>query len=188
MKLLYTLLFVGTLFINSNNLAASSTTETAPAVETKKDTTKNYTNEDKGYSIEYPSDWEKKEIPAVDFVLLAPQKSEKHPIRATMNIISEKVEAPIDLAQLYQESIDNLKKALTDFNVKDSGDMTLDGMPAKWILYTHEIQKINIEVLQVFFSNKMGIYLITYTSPADDFAEYRPAFDKMNASFHRLTK
>ena len=124
-----------------------------------------YINSEKGYSIEYPSDWKKNDVPQLDLVLFAPtQKNDDKP-HASMNIVSEKVGSGINLEQFYSESANNLTTALKDVQVEKTGSIQLNGTTSKWMLYTHVMQGVKFRVLQYFIVADETIFLMTFSTP-----------------------
>lgn len=149
--------------------------------------TEKYTNTEKNYSIAYPSTWKKAEVPRLDLVLFAPPKGSEDNTHASMNVVSEKVGPGITLEQFYSESAANLTTALTDVNVEKTGSGDIDGIPTKWVLYTHVMQNIKFRVLQYFLVAQDNVYLITFSSVADSFKDYNSEFENIVKSF-KMTK
>lgn len=164
-------------------LPASSATveEAAPPVE-------KYINEEKGYSIEYPKNWQKQEIPRLDIVLLSPSKNAESQTHATMNLVSETVGDKVTLDQFYNESIKHLTNELQEVKIEKSGDLYIHGIPSKWIQYSHKMVDSNFRVLQYFLVSQGNIYLITFSAIADDFDHFYPIYQKIAASFRELPK
>lgn len=146
-------------------------------------TLEKYTNSAKGYSLEYPSDWKKNDVPQLDLVLFAPSKGTDQTTHASMNIVSEKVGNGISLDQFYSESAANLTSALKEVQVQKSGTTDLNGTTSKWMLYTHVMQNVKFRVLQYFVVANETIYLITFSTAADDFESYRSEFETIANSF-----
>ena len=142
-----------------------------------------YTNAEKGYSIEYPSDWKKNDVPQLDLVLFAPAKETGEMPHASVNIVSEKVGKGISLEQFYSESAANLATALKEVQVEKSGTADLNGVTGKWIQYTHVMQGVKFKVLQYFIVGDETIFLITFSSTADEFEQYRSQFEQIANSF-----
>lgn len=142
-----------------------------------------YTNTEKNYTITYPSSWKKTNVPRLDVVLFAPPKSPEDNAHASMNIVSEKVGAGITLDQFYSESAANLKTALQDVVVEKTGSADINGIPTKWILYTHVMQNVKFRVLQYFIAHHETVFLLTFSSAVDSFDSYRHDFDEIAKSF-----
>lgn len=146
-------------------------------------TLEKYTNQDNGYTIEYPSDWKKNEVPQLDLVLFSPSKGNDETAHASLNIVSEKVGSEINLDKFYSESASNLASALKDVQIEKTGLIELNGTPSKWMLYTHIMQGFKFQVLQYFVVANDTIFLITFSSQAAHFDLYRQDFENIANSF-----
>lgn len=162
--------------------AADTATDSQPVQLTEK-----YTNAEKGYSISYPESWKKTDVPRLDLVLFAQPKDDDTAAHASMNIVSEKVGPGITLEQFYTESATNLTTALKNVKVEKKGTSDLNGVEARWILYTHEMQSVKFRVLQFFIVANQTVYLLTFSTVADSFDDYQSEFDAVSKSF-RLEK
>lgn len=147
-----------------------------------------YVNEEKQYSIEYPKEWQKQELPSLDIVLFSPAKGETSQAHATMNVVSEKVGGSVTLDQFYAESVKHLTTELQEVQVENSGELNLGGLPSKWILYNHVMLNTKFRVLQYFFVAQGTVFLLTFSAPAEDFEQYRQVFDNIASSFRITSK
>lgn len=142
-----------------------------------------YSNFEKEYSLEYPSNWMKNDVPQLDLVLFAPPKEKDGNPHASMNVVSEKVGEKISLDQFYSESATNLTSALKDVKVEKNGTVQFNGVPSKWMQYTHVMQGVTFRVLQYFIVADQTIFLMTFSSSDKDFDDYRADFEKIANSF-----
>jgi hypothetical protein len=140
------------------------------------------------YEIDYPAQWEKKDAPPLDVILFAPIKPGQLHSNATMNIISEKIGTDVTLDKMYSESVKNLSAELKELHIEGSGDAQLNGIPTKWILYTHVMQSLKYTVLQYFIYSGETFNLITFSSPSETFSEFRSDFENIASSFRLLSK
>jgi hypothetical protein len=145
-----------------------------------------FNNAETNYSVEYPSNWQKNDVPQLDLVLLAPSENDAR-AHASMNIVSEKVGPEINLDRFYNESANNLSSALKEVKVEKSGSSTLNGVQSKWIQYTHVMQGIKFRVLQYFIVANDAIYLMTFSASEEDFDKYRSEFEHIASTF-KITK
>jgi hypothetical protein len=146
-------------------------------------TLEKYTNAEKQYSIDYPSSWKKTDVPELDIVIFAPSRGDENHPKASLNVVSQNVGTSIPLDTFYNESIDNLKKALKDVNVEKTGTSSLNGTESKWVIYTHVMQNIKFRVLQYFVVSDQTVYLITFGSADTDFDSYKKEFEQIVSSF-----
>jgi hypothetical protein len=141
-----------------------------------------YINNDTGYSISYPKDWQKKEVPRLDLTLIAPKEPHAE-MHASMNVISEKVGPTVTLDEFYKESLKQLQSELKDVHVEKSGDRMFDKTPGKWTVYTHTMGEIKLRVAQYFTIANDIIYLITFSSIDKDYDDYEAEFEAIINSF-----
>lgn len=188
---LFVLLCLPAIPLISETQALESPGQAAPVVNPqiadKAVTLEKYSNAEKHYSIEYPSDWKKSDVPQLDIVLFAPSKGDDQSPRASVNVVSENVGATIPLDTFFNESINNLKESLKDVNVEKTGSIELNGTQSKWIIYTHTMQNVKFRVIQYFVVANQTVYLITFGALDQDFEGYKGDFDKIVSTF-RVTK
>jgi len=149
-----------------------------------------YTNADKKYSIEYPSNWRKEDMPKLDLVLFAPLVDDQQEPQGSINVISEKVDDSVTLDQFYNESHSSLTTTLKEVEVKKSGSKQINGIDTKWVTYTHVMQGVKFEVIQYFVvakdENQKRVYLMTFSAVGDSFDAYQPLFEKTASTFKVL--
>lgn len=177
-KTWFAYLFIGMLF-NCAGPAYSQQTST----EVAKETFEKFVNKEKGYEIEYPKSWTKREAPNFDLVLVAEQKGSER-ITATMNLISEYVGKTITLDNFYNENVPTISKELKNAKIQDQGEETINNVRTKWIRYSHEMSDIQFEVLQYFVVDKGFAYLLTFSALADEFKKYENEFKQIAKTFH----
>lgn len=171
--------------------AAPATTPAAPAGATGAPSTpapafkgEAYVNKEKGYSIEFPAGWSMQEkFMGLDVIALSPANDGKSSFRENASVLSGKLDTPITLDLFYSENLKNLQKALTDFKLEGSGDITVDGQPAKWLQYTHKQGNFESKVIQYFLLKNDYAYLITCGGEPTAFANYKSTFDSIVNSF-----
>lgn len=147
-----------------------------------------FQNSAKNYSIEFPSNWERKDVPPLDLVLFAPPAPGSMQPHASMNLVSEKVDMDVSLDQFYSESVKNLANELKDVKIEESGTVNLNNAKSKWVLYTHVMQGVKFSVLQYFIVHEHAIYLLTFSSVENEFSHFRPEFEKIASSFKFISK
>lgn len=181
MKMRALFINLGLLLASSVALSGAETAATEKVAPVQLDET--YVNKENGYSISYPKEWQKKEVPRLDLTLIAPKEPHAK-MHASMNIISEKVGPTVTLDEFYTESIKQLQKELKDVQVVNSGDRTFGAVKGKWVDYTHTMGDIKLRVAQYFALDHETVFLITFSSIDTDFDDYKAEFDAIIASFH----
>lgn len=166
--------------------AAKPAEEAAPkAAPLTPGKTETYTNKEKGYTIELPADWTKQEgFMGLDVISLSPAESDQDKFRENASVLSGKLDAPITLDEFYTENLKNLQKSLIDFKLESSGDITIDGQKAKWLVYTHKQGNFVSKVVQYFIMVKDRAYLITAGAEPSAYDKFKPTFDAIVKSFH----
>lgn len=147
-----------------------------------------FENKAKNYSIEFPSNWDRKEVPPLDLVLFAPPAPGSMQPHASMNLVSEKVDMDVGLDQFYNESVKNLSNELKDVKIEESGNVNLNNAKSKWVLYTHVMQGVKFSVLQYFIVHEHAIFLLTFSSVENEFSHFRPEFEKIASTFKFTSK
>jgi hypothetical protein len=135
------------------------------------------------FNIEAPSGWQKLDtsINGVKFTfLLAPVGSSG--FRANMNVISQSMEGS-SLDTYFDKNITSMDQYLQNFTAGAKGDKVVNGLPAKWMLYS---QTQNGHVLDGMFYMiaKDGIaYIITFAATKGQVAKYQASIDQAINSF-----
>lgn len=160
----------------------------ASTISTKEHLIARYVNEEKKFSIEYPSRWiripvETLDMPKHGFCLAiwAPFKHDSNDSILTANMIvnSENVEDSVTLEQVFSEIILLPKKA-EDLEI-ESGEINLNGIPCKWIHYKLERETYKYEVFTYLIVAQNMKYEIIFGT--DGFTEYCTEFEKIISSF-----
>jgi hypothetical protein len=146
-----------------------------------------YVNKEHNYQIDYPVQWEKRQSPPLDLILFAPLKPGALHSNATMNLISQNIGSGVTLDQVYEQSIKNLTSELKDVQIQTSGEAKLNGIPSKWVRYTHAMKGMKFTVLQYFILQGENVYLMTFSTPTDQYEAYRSDFENIASSFRSLS-
>lgn len=159
------------------------------STETSNEYMETYINEEKHFSIEYPSDWSKVVgMPRLDLFLFVPVKEGLLP-GANMSVSAENVGEAVTLEQAYSESVTDLSEFLANLSNQntsiESGEIDLNGIPGKWILHTFSMGA-EIQVLQYLVVAKSTKYVITFCANSNDFSNYSLEFEKIIHSFRVL--
>lgn len=149
----------------------------APAIQEQKNKTVDYT-------IEIPSNWEiVKQYQGVDLVALAPKRESQYLFRTNMNIISANLGFEITRDEFYQYNLESLNNLLSDFNLENAKDVTIGGVSAKKLTFTHTMGIVNVRVNQYLILRNAEAYVMTFTAAREDFDNLAPLFDKIADSF-----
>lgn len=171
-------------------VSAPEASKSAPAASSTPESTqegfKRFVNEDKGYSIQFPSNWEvRKGMMGLDVFALSPMTGQEDSFRENVNVLSEKLPQKVDLDGYYKASLDALKQEIPGFSLISSSPVEIDGMKGYRIEFTHgsgqgDVDAIVIQYILVDQGQK--VTLITGAIEADKLPDYKPLIDKVAAS------
>lgn len=103
--------------------------------------------------------------------------------KENLNVLSEKV-GSMGLESYMTLTTGNMDKMLTNYKQVDLKDMTVDGVPAKSLDYTHSMGMYDLAVNAVVLIKNETAYVITSTAQAGSMNKWKPKFDEAIASFH----
>ncbi len=151
-----------------------------------------YENHMQGIKIKYPSDWQIQEqetgiIPFVVFysppgpiVPCSPSCSPTDPIPETFNIGIENLPSQTFTLERYTNlGINKLRTSMQDFNLTESEDTTIAGLPAHKITYTFTVEGESktsnplpsLKNMQIVTVKDGKAYFITYGGVINQFSE-----------------
>lgn len=143
-----------------------------------------FTEADKGYSITFPNRWHwQRDFMGLDVFAPAPIENEQAGSLGNISVVSGKLDNAIDLETFFNTNVDNLKKALRDVKVLETGKAFVDGAEARKIVYSHAMGDMKLRVLQYFVLKNGTGYIITCTASEEEFPKYADSFDASVRSF-----
>lgn len=134
----------------------------------------------KGYSFDYPEDWQKVDIKGFDIVLKAPENQQGQSF-ANLSVISGPLPPNVDLEVYTRENVTHLVLNNEFIHNFDNGTAEIGGVPSNWISYNRgdDLTKI----VQYFFVKDKLAYLITEGSMTASYDDYKETFDEIIKSF-----
>lgn len=145
-----------------------------------------YENKEAGFSIQYPTAWEKKENEnknaPVQF--LSPAENATDLFRENINIIvGEK--PPQNLS--FDDILGSLESNIKNFKLEAKTTETIAMGEAKTVVYitnlTNGDKTYDLKIRQTYVRGKNNFYVITYTSEAANYAKFTADADTMIRSF-----
>ncbi len=138
-----------------------------------------------GFSIKYPSDWERAQHIDKSVTFLAPRESNSDMNPAGLGIMVNEIGSNKTLASITQTQLNTLKDLYPDIQVLESIETTFLGHPAHMIIFTATDNTQNMrKAMQIWFNEDSKAYLITYKSDNERFSKYLPTIDKMLNTFY----
>jgi hypothetical protein len=138
------------------------------------------------YNISAPQNWERKDTSMMGLeatFFFAPVTDVNATFRANVNVTAEKIPSQYDISDYYKAGLQMMSSKMNGFTEEKNGDATVNGLPAKWLIYKHTMFGPKMEVL-VYFIVKNGMaYVITCTCLDNELSKYEPEFKQIINSF-----
>jgi hypothetical protein len=139
-----------------------------------------YNNPNLGFSLEYPSNWEKEE--SLTFVSLQGGVGNRTP--EVISITTEVLPTSDFNLERYTEAALGQVDVFQDFRLLNSSSTTLGGLPAHLIVYTFtDESQTPLQNLQVWTVKDGTAYVITYGGTPEEFDSSLPTFQSVVDSF-----
>jgi hypothetical protein len=167
---------------NSNNEKVKE--KEKPEVTEKKSTGSNASTG--AFSIDAPEGWTKTDTTSMGYSTLMMMSEREGPsdiFRENVNVVTEKV-GNMSFEDYMAATDKNSVTMLTNYKETDRRDITVDGVPAKSIDYSHSMSGYNIAVNAVLLIKNGTAYVITSSTEKGKMEKWRSIFDKAVASFH----
>lgn len=100
-----------------------------------------------------------------------------------ITVIKEPLNAPMTTEEYVKANLVTMKDTLTDMEVLDRGNLTIDGAAAEWLDYTHVMMNRTPRCRVYIFTIDNAGYSITCTALPDTFEEYEDDFRQAAQSF-----
>lgn len=140
----------------------------------------------KKFSVQFPEKWElRKGMAGMDVVGISPLEGPEDRFRENVNIASQVTDQPIDMKMFFDEGQKALSEQLPGFKLIGSGDLTVSGLPVKWIEFNQASGNVEATVKQFYIIADSGkrAFIITGAAPPDKFDNFRGVMDKIVQSF-----
>jgi hypothetical protein len=139
-----------------------------------------YNNTNLGFSLEYPTNWEKEE----SLTFVSPQGGIGNRTPEAISITTEVLPTSDFNLERYTEAALGQVEVFQDFRLLNSSSTTLGGLPAHIIVYTFtDESQTPLQNLQVWTVKDGTAYVITYGGTPEEFDSSLPAFQRIIDSF-----
>lgn len=139
-----------------------------------------YSSPNLGFSLEYPSEWEKEE----SLTFVSPYGGIGNRTPEVISITTEVLPTSDFSLDSYTEAALGQVESFQDFRLLNSSSTTLAGLPAHMILYTFtDESQTPLENLQVWTIKDGIAYVITYGGTPEEFDSSLPTFRSVMDSF-----
>ena len=142
-----------------------------------------------GFSIKYPTDWERAQHLDKSVTFLAPRESNSDTNPAGLGIMVIKVVSNNTLASITQNQLNKLKNLYPEIQILESMETIFLGHPSHMIIFTATDNTQSMrKAMQIWFKEDNKAFLMTYKSDNQRYSKYLPTIDKMLNSFYTYKK
>jgi hypothetical protein len=136
------------------------------------------------FSIKFPSKWDRQRGSGiVKIMALSPITGERDTFRENINVGIEGTGWFTGIDKYVEKSIAEAKKQLRNLKVNSQGETTVDGKPARWIIFDHQFGPYQLRALTYAVFDGRTAFIITCTSTSKTFSKYKSTFEKAVQSF-----
>jgi hypothetical protein len=139
-----------------------------------------YNNPNLGFSLEYPTDWEKEE----SLTFVSPQGGISNRSPEVISVTTEVLPTSDFSLDRYSDAAIGQVESFQDFKLLNSSSTMLAGLPAHMILYTFtSADQTPLQNLQAWTIKDGIAYVITYGGVPEEFEDSLPALQSVMDSF-----
>ena len=153
-------------------------------------TLRTYENPGFGLSIQYPSSWTGTQLRAdpstptntsIVAIFEAPLENQSDSYRENLVIgVQGPNQDVISLEEYTQNSLNAFRSMSNRIMILELSPSSLSGLPAQEIVYTSNLQNLNLKKMQIFtIVNGNTAYVVTFGAEESHFNEYIPEIKKM---------
>jgi hypothetical protein len=138
-----------------------------------------YNNPNLGFSLEYPSDWQKEE--SLSFITPQGGTGDRSP--EIINVVTEVLPSSDFSLDSYTDAAMGQVESFENFQLLNSSSTTLGGLPAHMIVYTFTDEQTPLQNLQAWTVKDGLAYVITYGGVPEEFDSSLPSMQSVLDSF-----
>jgi hypothetical protein len=138
-----------------------------------------YNNPNLGFSLKYPSDWQKEE--SLSFITPQGGTGDRSP--EIINVVTEVLPSSDFNLDSYTNAAMGQVESFENFQLLNSSSTTLGGLPAHMIVYTFTDEQTPLQNLQAWTVKDGLAYVITYGGVPEEFDSSLPSMQSVLDSF-----
>jgi hypothetical protein len=138
-----------------------------------------YNNPNLGFSLQYPSDWQKEET----LSFTSPQGGMGDRAPEVINVVTEVLPSSDFSLESYTDAAIGQVESFENFQLLNSSSTTLGGLPAHVIVYTFTDELTPLQNLQAWTVKDGMAYVITYGGVPEEFESSLHKFQSVLDSF-----
>ena len=149
----------------------------------------NYQSPERGFSIQYPSDWISEELEGnflMDMTRFRPSVEQNLEVPENVAIVMiQKTLVPNDLNEYNDLQMQEIPRDMENFKWIERNSTTLAGNPGYKVLFSSTVSELGTEkTTMIIWTIKNGkAYEVWLSTKTDNFSSYLPAFENMIESF-----
>jgi hypothetical protein len=135
------------------------------------------------FTIDAPAGWQKIDtsINGIKFTFLMAPAMERS-FRANINVISQSMNN-MSMESYFDTNVATMGQYMEKFSVGPKGEKKINGLPAKWVQYSHTQNGYDLDGLFCMIPKNGIAYIITFTVPKGSLNKYQGPFDEALNSF-----
>jgi len=136
-----------------------------------------YTNEELGFSCQYPADWDLKEgLMGALVVFIGPENFAEDRL-TNVNIFKETLSDEITFEDYVARGEVQLKAFMPEYSNLYEQAITVSNLPAFERIFTAIVDDIMVKEKQVFFIKDNDVYIVTFVHPPESYDNYIYSLD-----------
>ena len=138
-----------------------------------------YYSADKGFSLQFPAGWVVEEhFMGTEVAAYLPDPA----TRLTVNVVTEDLPGEITLDEYFDVSV-SIGSMFENFVEYERGQATLNGIPARWLLYSYGSGQVSFKALAYLMVSGNTGFVLTCGSIPETFAQNRPVLEQIAGTF-----
>jgi len=163
---------------------APSESTTAGAESEEVQLTQTYTDPQTGLSFGVPDQWAAYPVEDAVVAMISPQNGEEDFFRENVLVTADEQFADRTLERYVEALNAEVRARYPDTETLESGDTTVAGLPARWLVDKFTGPKGETRVYRVVLVREQVAYVFHGTAPVWSFDKYRSVFEAMAQSIH----
>lgn len=143
-----------------------------------------YHNENEGFSLTVPQDWDVQEnVSGAAAIVWSPMTGPDDHYRESVNVAVKQLPEGMNLEAYDKKCRSILGTIATDLNIEKAITAEVGDTPARMFVYTHRTGQVNLKTLQYIMIKDGKGFVITCTAAPETYAEYKERFQETAQSF-----
>jgi len=143
-----------------------------------------YHNEQYGFSIRLPSDWEQApDVGGTAILARAPYDIETDLFQENVNVTVGAAPGNLNLDIDFHNIVSGISRTFLNYQQRATGTTTIAAKKAYWVEYTYQYGKLRLRTIFYLFATDEYMFMITCTGEEDHFSKYKRTFQSIAKSF-----